>query len=78
MATKYNPTGVSQFFEIFLEYMASRKRVANFLNYEMAKSDVLMEIYTKNDTKGITMKDFETIILHFEKFTDLKQWFKDL
>ena len=72
---KFNPAALIKLYKIFLDYMLTRKTVAQFTDFDNAKSDVIMELKNMvTDDPGAV----ERAINIFEKETKLREWWDEI
>lgn len=74
---QYDPYGFNQVTNLFLEYMLTRKTVAQFTNYKKAKDDVIMELSNYAEEAGAVDALYD-IVRVFEQHTRVKEWWEKL
>jgi len=73
---KFKFDGVMSFLTIFKSELRSRKCVAQFDNYEMAKGDIIMELCVHNS--HIDPEMLNNILNHMGAICDIEEYFNEL
>ena len=74
---KFNPEGVSDFLPIFLDRLMSRRLVACFDDYELAKEEVLIELLSSVGGNA-TFNDLKELVTAMEGIMYIEDWFNGL
>lgn len=73
-----NPNGFIKLCELFMQELITRKKIALFDDYNVAKNDVLMELKNKSRDDDEYCNAIDHIIAVFEKTTYVEEWFNEM